>query len=343
MKRRALALCAGILLMGLAPGSALASGTLDQSNDAGLVPAADVWGAHVFAQTFTASLSGSIPEVDMYMDGIGPITIGIRATALGLPTGPDLVTSGSVGLGTEAWYAFTFSTPPSVTAGLTYAIVFTLSDSNVTWGDYGTSTATTHQRALVETSPGVWTAPTSMNDTLYPTDPRLLGQFAFEEYVQAAAPAPPTTTCGGSVTFPDQPEGYWLEITQPGTSLDVVSQVPFGSIGLDPGSYAYQWYIGNPDGGTLVEGASGTFSIGTCPPPVRIPAPTPTAAPTPTPFQSIQGATAAPTRGVTPPPTATGGSFANHDGSGLWLLPVVLLACFGVLTLFTTRTRRRIS
>jgi hypothetical protein len=137
MKRRALALCAGLLLLGLMPGSTLASNPtppsrLDQSADTGSTST----GGSLQAQTFTAGITGPLSGVDLsfvYGDP-GTTTVNVslqgvqnvagqmvpdgtpRATASASVTSPDW--------STWNWFHFSFSSPPSVTAGTMYAIVF---------------------------------------------------------------------------------------------------------------------------------------------------------------------------------------------------------------------------
>ena len=132
MKRRALALCAGLVLA-LMPGSALAGvGTLDLSkpqNGSGPYHDSSYW-----AQTFTADKSGLLSEVDLWMDwsvGSHNVTIYIQATdPTGAPSGSPsanashLASADGVVPEVAAWVPFVFSTPLDVTSGTTYAIVF---------------------------------------------------------------------------------------------------------------------------------------------------------------------------------------------------------------------------
>src|ERR1035437_3579597 len=91
MKRRALAICASLLLVGLVPGSTLAISTsnLDQWNNpaAGLGHFAS--GAVNLAQTFTAGGYGLLSGVDLYLSlgGGGGLSASIEATDSGLPPG----------------------------------------------------------------------------------------------------------------------------------------------------------------------------------------------------------------------------------------------------------------
>lgn len=128
MKRHALALCAGILLLGMLPGSALAGsgGVLDQSNAS---TETTCYGhADDLAQTFTAGKSGTLTEVDLWMswDGTGTaaVTVSIENTSSGAPVGPPLATATATVTSTPAWVQF-FPTPPLTITSLTaYAIVF---------------------------------------------------------------------------------------------------------------------------------------------------------------------------------------------------------------------------
>jgi hypothetical protein len=185
MKRSAFALCTGLFLLGLMPGSALAaSGVLDQSNTGtglGL-------GAHFMtAQTFTAGITGSLSEVDLYMtgDAAHAISVTIQATTAGLANGTVLATSGS-GTPTAVsggWIAFPFSAPYSETAGTMYAIVFTTSTFNSAWGS-----GNTYASGQALAYPGSAWVPTSGGMPL---------DFAFRTYVTvppANGTPPPTST-----------------------------------------------------------------------------------------------------------------------------------------------------
>ncbi|QWF21767.1 tandem-95 repeat protein [Nocardioides sp. LMS-CY] len=82
-------------------------------------------------QTFTPSLSGALTRLDVHMfcsgcTGTTPdLTVSIRATSGGLPTGSDLATGTITGFssGADVRYTATFATPYSVTAGTQYAFV----------------------------------------------------------------------------------------------------------------------------------------------------------------------------------------------------------------------------
>jgi len=145
MKRRALAICASLLLVGLVPGSTLAISTsnLDQWNnpDAGLGHFAS--GAVNWAQTFTAGKSGLLSGVDLYVRNWGgggvSLTVSIEATTSGgLPTGPALASASSAVSSTAGWVHFSFTTPLSVVKDTVYAIVSNLATVGVWYGSTNT-------------------------------------------------------------------------------------------------------------------------------------------------------------------------------------------------------------
>lgn len=107
------------------------SGNLDQQNTSltgnGEVFSNTQWNA----QTFTAGASGALTRVDLnlfcYFCGVAPppITVSIRATSGGLPSGADLaVSSTSMDVsGAPKFYTVNFASPTTVSAGTQYAIV----------------------------------------------------------------------------------------------------------------------------------------------------------------------------------------------------------------------------
>ena len=83
------------------------------------------------AQTFTPSSTANLTRVDIRMFCSGCVgtfpnlTISIRATSGGLPTGGDLASATLTGFnsGAATWYTVNFAAPPALTAGTRYAIV----------------------------------------------------------------------------------------------------------------------------------------------------------------------------------------------------------------------------
>jgi hypothetical protein len=194
MKRRALALCAGLLLLGLMPGSALAaSGVLDQSNPSNESTAPCSGGAaeNPVAQTFTADKSGTLTEVDLWMfwggSGTATVTASIENTSSGKPALPALATATATVTSTPAWVQF-FPTPlVTITTGTAYAIVFTTgADVKVCMADSYTGA---HAWA--------WDAPNWLH----------YGQegssFAYQTFLGAAIAAPPTVAMAfGAASIP---------------------------------------------------------------------------------------------------------------------------------------------
>ena len=174
MKRRALALCASLLLVGLVPGSTLAIPTsnLDQHNDPAM-PLTQGMAATDLAQTFTAGKSGLLSGVDLYIIWEGPpgasMTVSIEATTSGLPTGPALASASSAVSSPAGWVHFSFPTPLSVVKDTVYAIVFPTGLSGA-W--YGSTDTYPGGQAFMKASPA------SPWDTL--ADP---ADFAFRTYV----------------------------------------------------------------------------------------------------------------------------------------------------------------
>jgi len=107
------------------------------------------WGG----QTFTPSVTGEMTKVDINLfcsgcTGTTPnLTLSLRATSGGLPTGADLASATIAGFssGEAVFYTATFGAPPTLTAGTQYALVLGPT-ANPSPGTYaltrsGTSTA----------------------------------------------------------------------------------------------------------------------------------------------------------------------------------------------------------
>lgn len=133
MKRPALALSAGILLLALMPGSATAVpivGVLDQWNASG---PSSIGATNDLAQTFTAGKTGLLTTVQLYMNGTGGIGISIEATTGGLPSGVHLGGGSATPTNASDWVTFILS-PVPVIDGETYAIVFNTGATAAAWG-----------------------------------------------------------------------------------------------------------------------------------------------------------------------------------------------------------------
>jgi hypothetical protein len=122
MKRYAAALSAGLLLLGLTPGLALARPGVDQQ----MTTCTTGWGGgHPFAQTFTTGMPGTLTGVDLWLTETSKktLTVSIKSAAFGTPTGLDLA-SGSTSVTGDNWYSFDLTTPLVIVAGHKYAIIF---------------------------------------------------------------------------------------------------------------------------------------------------------------------------------------------------------------------------
>jgi hypothetical protein len=201
MKRLSLAVGAGLLL-GLLPGSTLAAvGVLDQSNTTtGISLSSDV---DLFAQSFTAGKSGSLTRVDLYMngDGASPITVSIQATSGGVPNGTVLATSGPGTASTSSdWVQFPFSSPATVTSGVTYAIMFGTGANNFV---FGSGEAYAGGQAL------------HFDGSVYQPilDLHLPRDFTFRTYVAAAPTRTPPPTGTAAVPSSNRPAPtIWLVV-----------------------------------------------------------------------------------------------------------------------------------
>src|SRR5579859_4210337 len=132
------------------------------------------WGG----QTFTPSVTGRLTRADINLfcsgcTGTTPnLTLSVRATSAGLPTGADIASTTFTGFssGAAVFYTANFSSPPTLTAGTQYAIVIRPT-ANPSPGIYaltrsGTSTLGSNvypggTRVSGATSGTVWSIPTT--------------------------------------------------------------------------------------------------------------------------------------------------------------------------------------
>jgi hypothetical protein len=224
MKRRALALCAGLLLLGLMPGSALAaSGVLDQSNPSNESTAPCSGGAaeNPVAQTFTADKSGTLTEVDLWMfwggSGTATVTASIENTSSGKPALPALATATATVTSTPAWVQF-FPTPlVTITTGTAYAIVFTTgSNVRICMADpYKGAQSWGYDSGWNHYGPEGWS-------------------FAYQTFLAAATAAPPTVAMAfGAASIPvEGTTSLTFTITNPNTvpTLDAGPALLLGSL-----------------------------------------------------------------------------------------------------------------
>lgn len=180
MKRYAAALSAGLLLLGLTPGLALAKSTLDQSNTA----CHTGWGDdHPLAQTFTPSRTGILTQVDVFITMPAETAIDLKIdSTFGIdmgahPTDTELGHGSNPKVHFEAWYSFGLSGPLTVTSGHTYAIV--LAAGQGSWCASGSDSYWKRGQAWFENP--TWTAMTTSSGT---------DDFDFRTYVDSPAPTP---------------------------------------------------------------------------------------------------------------------------------------------------------
>ncbi|HEX2617454.1 MAG TPA: carboxypeptidase regulatory-like domain-containing protein, partial [Flavobacteriales bacterium] len=154
----------------------LNAATINQQNttlgSSGVGITITTWGG----QTFTPSATGQLVSADINLfcsgcTGTTPnLTLSLRATSGGLPTGADLASGTIAGFssGSSAYYSVTFASPPTVTSGTQYALVIRPT-ANPSPGTYaltrsGTSTAGADvyaggTRVAGATSGTVWSIP----------------------------------------------------------------------------------------------------------------------------------------------------------------------------------------
>jgi hypothetical protein len=177
MKRRALALLAGILLLGLMPASAsaLPPTTLDQSNGTEANYTLGSGNVLNLAQTFVAGKTGMMYEADLWMAGGLTATLELHDVSGGKPGTSILATAtAKEPNGGGGWTQFVFTSPYGVTAGTEYALVF----DTVTGGTvYGSSDTYPAGQAWILNS-GSWGSITGLGSV--PSD---RPDWAFRTYV----------------------------------------------------------------------------------------------------------------------------------------------------------------
>jgi hypothetical protein len=365
MKRRALALCAGLLLLGLMPGATLAIAPpiyLDQSTSPNVSDF--VSSPNTIAQTFTAGGSGPLREVDLYMGGAATVSVRLEGVTASSPPKPDdsnvLATSGSVAFsntGGPGWVSFIFSTLPSVTSGHVYAIVLDLPTTGQVNAVFASTDAYTRGKAWLQSSGWI---------------PDFYPNLAFRTWLEDSV----TTTVAWDKS---------QVAAGTGTALKLTVTIAFGN-GAEAPNYLVllgnlpSWYI-NPTPPTIVcswgactlatiQGVSGitvpasnpgatlTVTLQGTATPVVSDEGTPGAAhgngcivfaesslcsdATATVAVVAPGAPPAPTTAPTLPPTSTSAvPGSDNNGGMIWLLSFALVASIGGLLVLVDQRRRR--
>jgi VCBS repeat-containing protein len=244
-----------------------AADPLDQSNTSigttGVGVTTTTWGG----QTFTPSRTGLLTQLDVNLfcsgcTGTTPdLTVSIRATSGGLPTGPDLAVGTVAGFseGPSAYHTATFATPYTVTAGTQYAFVVRPT-TNPSPGTYaltrsGTSSAGSDvyaggSRVAGATSGTVWSVPlTGVSTTdsgfkVYIDTDEFRTSGTFTSSVKDAAPTAGLTPEWSALTFDaDTPAGTEVKFQVAASDSDTG---PFAFVGPD----------GTPDTYFTTSGAS---------------------------------------------------------------------------------------
>ncbi len=209
------------------PGSIQLAATpaIDQSNTtlgtSGVGITTTTWAG----QTFTPSVTGKVTEIDVNLfcsgcTGTTPnLTLSIRATSGGLPTGADLAAATITGFnnGAAVFYTATFGSPVTLTAGTQYAFVIRPT-ANPSPGTYaltrsGTATAGSDvyaggTRVAGATSGTVWSIPLTggvSTDAGFKVlmDTGFASSGTFVSSLKDAAPPAGTTPTWSTLSFDD--------------------------------------------------------------------------------------------------------------------------------------------
>ncbi|MEA2163467.1 MAG: hypothetical protein QOK37_1594 [Thermoanaerobaculia bacterium] len=200
--------------------------TSDQANTAGTTTGTGFGTPAWTGQTFIAGVSGLLVKADgqLFCNGCGAtppdLTLSLRATSAGLPTGADLATATVLGAqfasGASVLFTATFGSPVSITSGTQYALVLrpvsAPAGSGYFWIRSSPSTYTNGSRVLSADSGGTWSADTTRD-------------YNFRTYVQVGYAAagnfvssPKDSNPGGGLT-PIWSTFSWNGSTPANTSL----------------------------------------------------------------------------------------------------------------------------
>jgi hypothetical protein len=173
-------------LLALTPGSALALGTLDQSQTNTSGTTIDWLAPDSLSQSFTAGLSGRLDTVDVNADGFGAaVTFQIQAQGIGALDTQTVTLNGS------GWTQIHLAKVVNVTKGIPYAIEMTPSATHeIGWkGDCADSYAGGRASVL---EGGTWYSIPGWATAFFPSalSSYCAQDFAFRTYV--TPPPPPT-------------------------------------------------------------------------------------------------------------------------------------------------------
>jgi hypothetical protein len=241
----------------------LSAPAIDQQNttlsNSGVGITITTWGG----QTFTPAVTGQLARVDINLfcsgcTGTTPnLTLSIRATSAGLPTGSDLASATVTGFssGAAVFYTASFGSPPILTAGTQYALLI-FPTANPSPGIYALTRSSTNvyaggTRVSSANSGAVWTQPLTAGVT---TDAGFkvfintgfAASGGFVSSIKDANPNSVSTSGWGTIAWTaDTPAGTDIQF-QVAASNNVAG--PFGFVGPD-GTAAT--FFGN--GGSLAQ------------------------------------------------------------------------------------------
>ncbi|HEX6862058.1 MAG TPA: carboxypeptidase-like regulatory domain-containing protein, partial [Thermoanaerobaculia bacterium] len=150
----------------------LNAANLDQQNTAGTTTGTSFGTPNWTGQTFIPAVTGQLikADVQLFCNGCGAtppnLTLSVRATSGGLPTGADLATATIPGSlfasGASASATGTFGSPPTLTAGTQYALILrpvaAPAGTGYFWIRSSPTTYANGQRVLSADSGGSWSA-----------------------------------------------------------------------------------------------------------------------------------------------------------------------------------------
>ena len=151
--------------------------TVDQQNTAGTTTGTGFGTPNWTGQTFIPAVTGSLVKVDVPLfcaNGANPctgpagnLTLSVRNTSAGLPTGADLASATIPGFTSNAGATFTatFGAPPVLTSGTQYALILrpvtNPAAGSYAWIRSSPSTYANGSRVTSTNSGGTWTADTT--------------------------------------------------------------------------------------------------------------------------------------------------------------------------------------
>jgi hypothetical protein len=212
MRRRIAAVAFGLLVSLTLAASAVMAAPITQDQAQTSTTDGGAWfnNADLQAQTFKASMSGTLAAVSLYIgvDDTSPalvkpalapdLGVQIFATTGGKPSGAALATQ-AVGITNIVdWNEVAFDTPPAVVANTTYAIVLTPGtvSNHLTWSGVCASDTYTRGQALMFHVGGQegWITPAAWATTYQGSSAVCQKDFAFKTFLLGSITPPPTST-----------------------------------------------------------------------------------------------------------------------------------------------------